>query len=93
MTASTRIERSGPAIRAALEEHSPQECETFEAEFAERVNALTADPDTAKAFGLAGRQRCVDEFSWAKIAAEIAKRQTPDALEKALADAGVPQTR
>ena len=42
----------------------------FEAEFAERVNALTADPEKAKAFGLAGRQRCVDEFSWAKIAAE-----------------------
>jgi starch synthase len=52
----------------------------FEAEFAERVNALTADPDKAKAFGLAGRQRCVDEFSWAKIAAE-----TVDVYRAALA--------
>jgi starch synthase len=42
----------------------------FEATLAERINALTADPDTAAAFGRAGRQRCVDEFSWAKIAAE-----------------------
>jgi starch synthase len=42
----------------------------FEATLAERINALTADPDTAAAFGRAGRQRCIDEFSWAKIAAE-----------------------
>jgi starch synthase len=31
---------------------------------------LTADPGKAKAFGLAGRQRCIEEFDWAKIAAE-----------------------
>jgi starch synthase len=43
---------------------------TFEASLAERINALTADPSTATAFGRAGRQRCIDEFSWAKIAAE-----------------------
>ena len=42
----------------------------FEASLAERINALTADPTTATAFGRAGRQRCIDEFSWAKIAAE-----------------------
>ena len=35
-----------------------------------KINSLTADPDTARQFGLAGRQRCIDEFSWAKIAAE-----------------------
>ena len=46
----------------------------FEAEFAARVNALTADPAKATAFGLAGRQRCVDEFSWAKIAAADRRR-------------------
>ncbi|WP_091416680.1 glycogen synthase [Friedmanniella luteola] len=43
---------------------------SFETALAERINALTADRSTADAFGLAGRQRCIDEFSWAKIAAE-----------------------
>ncbi|MDO5501363.1 MAG: glycogen synthase [Propionibacteriaceae bacterium] len=40
----------------------------FEAEFAAKVNELTADPQRAREMGLAGRQRCIDEFSWAKIA-------------------------
>ncbi len=43
---------------------------SFEADLASKINSLTADPDKARAFGLAGRQRCIDEFSWAKIAAE-----------------------
>ena len=42
----------------------------FEADLAAKINSLTADPDKARRFGLAGRQRCIDEFSWAKIAAE-----------------------
>jgi starch synthase len=42
----------------------------FEAEFAAKVNSLTQDRGRAEAFGLAGRRRCVDEFSWAKIAGE-----------------------
>jgi starch synthase len=42
----------------------------FEADLAAKINALTADPDRARQFGLAGRQRCIDEFSWAKIAGE-----------------------
>jgi starch synthase len=42
----------------------------FEASFAEQVNRLTRDPALAERFGKAGRQRCIDEFSWAKIAAE-----------------------
>jgi starch synthase len=42
----------------------------FEAEFASKINSLTADQALARTFGLAGRQRCIDEFSWAKIAAE-----------------------
>ena len=32
------------------------------------VNALVADPDKARRYGVAGRQRCIDEFSWAHIA-------------------------
>ena len=42
----------------------------FEADLAAKINSLTADPEKATAFGLAGRQRCIDEFDWAKIAAE-----------------------
>jgi len=42
----------------------------FEDDLAAKINSLTADPERARTFGHAGRQRCVDEFSWAKIAAE-----------------------
>ena len=42
----------------------------FETSFAEKVNLLTRDRELAQRFGKAGRQRCIDEFSWAKIAAE-----------------------
>jgi len=42
----------------------------FEEDLAAKINSLTADPGKAREFGLAGRQRCIDEFSWAKIAAE-----------------------
>jgi alpha-maltose-1-phosphate synthase len=42
----------------------------FEAGLASKINQLTADPELANRFGKAGRQRCIDEFSWAKIAAE-----------------------
>ena len=42
----------------------------FEAGLATKINQLTTDPELARRFGKAGRQRCIDEFSWAKIAAE-----------------------
>ncbi|WP_203568318.1 glycogen synthase [Aestuariimicrobium ganziense] len=42
----------------------------FEARFAEALNELTRNPELAEQFGKAGRQRCIDEFSWAKIAQE-----------------------
>jgi starch synthase len=48
----------------------PAAVAAFEADLAAKINSLTADPDKARAFGVAGRQRCIDEFSWAKIAAE-----------------------
>lgn len=48
----------------------PQFIAGFEAGFAERVNEVTRDPGLARRFGLAGRQRCIDEFSWEKIARE-----------------------
>ena len=40
----------------------------FERRLAEAVNALVEDPEKAAGFGRAGRQRCIDEFSWARIA-------------------------
>lgn len=40
----------------------------FEQELAYAVNSLVSDPDRARKFGEAGRQRCIDEFSWAAIA-------------------------
>jgi starch synthase len=52
----------------------------FEKTFAENINALTRDPERARTMGLAGRQRCIDEFSWAAIAA-----QTVAVYEKAIA--------
>ncbi|WP_336250035.1 glycogen synthase [Stomatohabitans albus] len=40
----------------------------FEADLVSGVNRLLADPDLATQFGEAGRQRAVDQFSWASIA-------------------------
>jgi starch synthase len=44
---------------------------------AEAVNALVADPEKAARYGRAGRQRCIDEFSWAQVA-----QQTLDIYRK-----------
>ncbi|MGV0811669.1 glycogen synthase [Mycolicibacterium boenickei] len=40
----------------------------FEMRLADAVNALVAEPETARKYGEAGRQRCIAEFSWAHIA-------------------------
>ncbi len=40
----------------------------FEQRLAEAVNSLVADPLRARQYGEAGRQRCIQEFSWAHIA-------------------------
>ncbi|WP_091532005.1 glycogen synthase [Microlunatus soli] len=48
----------------------PTAIAAFEQGLADKINQLTRDPAKAAAFGRAGRQRCIDEFSWAKIAAE-----------------------
>ncbi|MGD7002476.1 glycogen synthase [Corynebacterium halotolerans] len=47
--------------------------EGFERDLAAAVNAMVADPDRASAYGAAGRERAVNDFSWATIA-----RQTVD---------------
>ncbi len=48
----------------------PAAVSEFERGLADKINELTRDPEKAKTFGEAGRRRCIDEFSWAKIAAE-----------------------
>jgi len=49
MTTATRIERSGPAVRAALAQLSPGECAQFEAEFAQATARAGAEYDLAPA--------------------------------------------
>ena len=51
-----------------LVHYDPDQPEAFEAGLAAAVNALVADPARAESYGRAGRQRCIDEFSWAHIA-------------------------
>jgi starch synthase len=58
----------------------PSAVADFEHALADKINALTRDPVSATAFGKAGRQRCIDEFSWTKIAAE-----TVDVYRRAIA--------
>jgi alpha-maltose-1-phosphate synthase len=52
---------------------APRDPQRFAADFAERVNALLADPARAREMGRAGRARAVDHFAWPAIA-----RQTAD---------------
>ncbi|MFX4272595.1 glycogen synthase [Propionibacteriaceae bacterium Y1685] len=61
----------------------PSAVGAFEGEFASKINSITRDPDLARRYGVAGRQRCIDDFSWAKIAAE-----TMDVYEAAIARHG-----
>jgi starch synthase len=41
---------------------------SFERRLADAVNSLVAEPERADQYGQAGRQRCIQEFSWAHIA-------------------------
>jgi alpha-maltose-1-phosphate synthase len=51
----------------------PVDPDKFSRDMAEKINLLMADPALCKEFGRAGRQRAVDKFSWASIAAETKK--------------------
>ena len=66
------------AIAAQLD--SPAFVADFEAKFAAEINRITRDPALAERYGKAGRQRCIDEFSWEKIA-----KETVAVYEKAIA--------
>lgn len=55
-------------VTGVLVHYDATEPVAFEAGLAEAVNKLVGDPERAAGYGAAGRQRCIDEFSWAHIA-------------------------
>lgn len=63
----------------AAQAGDPEFVAAFERRFGERINELTRDPELADRFGRAGRQRCIDHFSWERIA-----QQTVDVYRAAI---------
>jgi starch synthase len=55
-------------ITGSLVRYDADDPTDFQAELAGAVNELVADPDRARRYGEAGRQRCVEDFSWAHVA-------------------------
>ena len=49
-------------------QHAAPALTAAEMRLADAVNSLVAEPETARKYGEAGRQRCIAEFSWAHIA-------------------------
>ena len=56
-----------------LVHYQPEDPAGFESALADAVNGLVGDPAKAKRLGQAGRQRCIEEFSWAHIAEQTLK--------------------
>lgn len=67
----------------AAQAGDPAYIAAFEESFAAKVNRLTRDPELALRYGKAGRQRCIDHFSWEKIA-----RDTVAVYQEAIARHG-----
>lgn len=57
-------------VTGTLVGYDPDDAAGYADRLAEAVTALLADPETARRYGMAGRQRCVERFSWARSAAE-----------------------
>src|ERR1700741_3600649 len=55
-------------VTGSLVHYDPDDAYGYQTRIAEAVNALIADPEKAERYGQAGRQRCIAEFSWARIA-------------------------
>lgn len=51
-----------------LVHYDENDAEAFEKDLAKAVNNMVADRNRAAAFGVAGRNRAVNDFSWANIA-------------------------
>jgi starch synthase len=61
---------------------SPDDPADFERRLADALNEVATDPDRARAMGLAGRRRAVEEFAWDAVAARTVE------LYSSLVDAG-----
>ena len=66
-------------VTGTLIPYDPENQTEFEQAFADAVNRLMSDPAEAAAFGRAGRERAVREFSWTSIA-----QQTMDVYSQAM---------
>ncbi|MBY0441526.1 MAG: glycogen synthase [Mycobacteriaceae bacterium] len=55
-------------ITGSLVHYTADDPAGYEARLVEAVNALVADPQRAQRYGHAGRRRCIEEFSWARVA-------------------------
>src|ERR1700757_3959063 len=51
-------------VTGSLVHYDPDDANGYRTRMADAVTALVADPEKAHRFGRAGRQRCIDEFSW-----------------------------
>ncbi|BDH56284.1 hypothetical protein MTP03_12230 [Tsukamurella sp. PLM1] len=57
-------------VTGTLVHYDEADTAAFEADLAAAVNAVCADPARAAAFGTAGRERAIADFSWESIAAQ-----------------------
>ncbi|AKN18561.1 glycogen synthase [Mycobacterium haemophilum] len=55
-------------ITGSLVHYDPDDAKGYQGRLATAVNELVADPGKAERYGHAGRQRCIEEFSWAHVA-------------------------
>ena len=55
-------------ITGSLVHYDADDPAGYQARLAKAVNELAADPARAERYGRAGRQRCIEEFSWAHVA-------------------------
>lgn len=55
-------------VTGTLVDYTPDDAIGFQRRLADAVNDLVSKPDLARQFGEAGRQRCIENFSWARIA-------------------------
>ncbi len=55
-------------VTGTLVHYDAEEAAGYQDRLAAAVNALVADPQLSTRYGQAGRQRCIQDFSWAHIA-------------------------
>jgi alpha-maltose-1-phosphate synthase len=55
-------------VTGSLVHYDADDPSGYQAGLAEAINELVGDTEKAQRFGRAGRQRCIEEFSWAHVA-------------------------